>query len=65
MSSFRHTLQTGHCAVGCWINSVNSVAAELMSAAGFDFLTVDAEHSAVDVAGAQVLFQANRGLRFE
>jgi 2-dehydro-3-deoxyglucarate aldolase len=31
-----------------------------MSAAGFDFLTVDAEHSAVDIAGAQALFQAIR-----
>ena len=31
-----------------------------MSAVGFEFLTVDAVHSAVDVAGAQSLFQAIR-----
>ena len=60
MNNFRHALQTGRHAVGSWLNTVSPVAAELMSAAGFDFLTVDAEHSAVDVAHAQVLFQAIR-----
>jgi 2-dehydro-3-deoxyglucarate aldolase len=60
VSNLRHALQTGRCAVGSWINTSSPVAAELMSAAGFDFLTVDAEHSAVDVAGAQILFQAIR-----
>ena len=60
MSNLRQTLQTGHCAVGSWINTASPVTAELMSAAGFDFLTVDAEHSAVDLPGAQMLFQAIR-----
>lgn len=31
-----------------------------MSAVGFEFLTVDAVHSAVDVAGVQSLFEAIR-----
>ena len=60
MNSLRHILRNDQCAIGSWINTVSPVAAELMSAAGFDFLTVDAEHSAVDVAGAQSLFQAIR-----
>ena len=46
--------------IGSWINTASPVAAEIMSAAGFDYLVVDAEHSAVDVAQAQALFQAIR-----
>ena len=60
MNDLRHALQAGRCAVGSWVNTLSPVAAELMSAAGFDFLTVDAEHSAVDVPQTQVLFQAIR-----
>ena len=44
--------------IGSWINTASPVVAELMSSTGFDFLTVDAEHSAIDLAGAQALFQA-------
>ncbi len=46
--------------IGSWINTASPVAAEIMAAAGFDFLVVDAEHSAVDVPQAQGLFQAIR-----
>lgn len=46
--------------VGSWLNSASPAIAELMAAAGFDFLTVDAEHSPVDVPQAQQLFQAIR-----
>ena len=45
---------------GSWINTASTVAAEIMSAAGFDYLVVDAEHSAVDVPQAQAMFQAIR-----
>ncbi len=44
--------------IGSWINTSNPVVAEIMSASGFDFLVVDAEHAAVDVPQAQCLFQA-------
>jgi 2-dehydro-3-deoxyglucarate aldolase len=47
-------------ALGSWINSASPVIAELMAATGFDFLTVDIEHSAIDLAAAQGLFQAIR-----
>lgn len=46
--------------IGSWINTVSPVVAEVMALAGFDFLTVDAEHSAVDFGTAQILFQAIR-----
>jgi 2-dehydro-3-deoxyglucarate aldolase len=42
------------------VNSASAVVAELMAAAGFDFLTVDAEHSAVEIPQVQALFQAIR-----
>ncbi len=44
--------------IGSWINSASPVVAEIMSASGFDFLVLDAEHSAIDVPQAQTLFQA-------
>lgn len=60
MRDIRKVLQDGSVAIGSWINTASPIVAELMAAAGFDFLTVDAEHSAVDVPQAQVLFQAIR-----
>ena len=45
---------------GSWLNTASPVVAEIMSAAGFDFLVVDAEHSAVDIKDCQKLFQAIR-----
>jgi 2-dehydro-3-deoxyglucarate aldolase len=44
--------------VGSWINTASPIVAELMASTGFDYLAVDAEHSAVDLAQTQVLFQA-------
>lgn len=58
MKNLRQVLQAGNYLVGSWINTASPIVAELMAAAGFDFLTVDAEHSAVDLSQAQVLLQA-------
>ncbi|MFC1481838.1 HpcH/HpaI aldolase/citrate lyase family protein [Candidatus Neomarinimicrobiota bacterium] len=44
--------------IGSWINTASPIVAELMSAANFDFLVVDAEHSSVSIAQAQSLFLA-------
>ena len=41
-----------------WLNTASPIAAEIMSAAGFDALVVDAEHSAVELPQGQALFQA-------
>lgn len=60
MINLRQVLKEGGFAIGSWISTCSPVVAELMAAAGFDFLTVDVEHSAVDVPQAQMLFQAIR-----
>ena len=44
--------------IGSWIQTTSPVSAELMAHCGFDFLVVDAEHSAVDLHQTQILFQA-------
>jgi 2-dehydro-3-deoxyglucarate aldolase len=60
VQALRDTLRRGGRVVGSWVNSTSPIVAELMAAAGFDFLTVDAEHSAVDLPQVQALFQAIR-----
>lgn len=56
--SLRKRLLNGDAVIGSWINSGSPMVAELMAASGFDFLCVDAEHSAVDLSQVQQLFQA-------
>lgn len=56
----RSQLAEGRVSLGSWINTASPIVAELMSAAGFDFLTIDAEHSPVDVPQVQQLLQAVR-----
>src|SRR6185369_4325312 len=58
--SLKENLRNGESVIGSWINTASPIAAELMATAGFDFLTVDVEHSAVDLVQAQALFQAIR-----
>ena len=58
--NFKERLKNGHPVIGSWINTASPIIAELMATAGFDFLTVDVEHSAVDLVQAQSLFQAIR-----
>src|SRR3989304_2425133 len=48
----------GEPSVGSWLSLGNPLAAEIMAHAGFDWLTVDMEHNAIDLAEAQALFQA-------
>ena len=44
--------------LGSWINTASPIVAEIMSGSGFDFLCVDAEHSAIDYHSTLQLFQA-------
>jgi len=60
MNNLRQALLADQTVVGTWLNSGSPIVAELMAAAGFDFICVDAEHSAVDLPQAQQLFQAIR-----
>lgn len=63
--SLRQRLLRGEPVLGSWINSGSPIIAELMAANGFDFLCVDAEHSAVDLPQVQALFQAVKSGRPE
>lgn len=45
----RATLEAGQPSVGAWLNLASPLAAEVMAAAGFPWLVVDAEHSAFDL----------------
>lgn len=58
MKNFHEILQRNDYIIGSWLSTGSPVVAELMAACGFDFLTVDVEHSAVDLSQVQVLFQA-------
>lgn len=44
--------------IGSWLCSGSPVIAELMAISGFDFITIDAEHSPVDIEGSFSLLQA-------
>lgn len=61
--SLIRTLKEGGTVIGSWISTASPIVAELMASAGFDFLAVDAEHSAVDLPRTQALFQAIRSGR--
>ncbi len=58
---FKASLSSGRPAVGSWVMMDSPVSAEAMSWSGFDFLVVDMEHSAADVAGARGQLQAIAG----
>ncbi len=47
-----------HYVIGSWINTASPITAELMASTGFDFLTVDMEHCAIELGAVQSLFQA-------
>src|SRR4030042_2577023 len=48
----------GQPSVGTWLCLGNPLAAEILAHVGFDWLTVDMEHNAIDVADAQALLPA-------
>ena len=50
-------MRSGGFAIGSWISTVSPVVAELMAGAGFDFLTIDAEHSMADYLQVQQILQ--------
>lgn len=58
MNNLRVALKEGRVAVGTWLSSGSPVVAELLAQCGYDFVCVDAEHSAVDLPQVQQLFQA-------
>lgn len=53
-------LRAGKPAIGSWVNTASPIVGELMSHCGFDFLTVDVEHSPVDFGDVFEILQAIR-----
>jgi len=52
----KRTLRQGRTCVGAWLSLGNVLATRFMARAGFDYLTVDLEHSAIDWDQAHTLF---------
>ena len=48
----------GQPSVGTWLALGNPLTAEILAHVGFDWLTVDMEHNAIDLELTQALFQA-------
>ena len=56
-NTLRAMLRQGRPAFGSWLQSGNTAIAEVMATAGFDWLAVDLEHSAIDLETAFTLIQ--------
>ncbi len=54
----RTALAAGEPSVGSWLNLGSPLAAEVMAAAGFGWLAVDAEHTAYDMESIANMFRA-------
>lgn len=54
----RDRLAAGHTVLGSWITFRDPAVAEIMASAGFDWLTVDMEHSPITLTEAQDLIRA-------
>ncbi|MBT6052265.1 MAG: 2,4-dihydroxyhept-2-ene-1,7-dioic acid aldolase [Candidatus Scalindua sp.] len=55
--SLKQKLSSNEITIGSWITLGNASVAEIMTKAGFDWLTVDMEHSAITLYQAQQLIQ--------
>jgi 2-dehydro-3-deoxyglucarate aldolase len=63
MSKLKQKLENNELTVGSWITIGHHSIIEIMSSAGFDWLTIDMEHSAIELTEAQNLIahiQANK-----
>lgn len=54
----RTALDAGEASIGSWLNLGSPLAAEVMAAAGFPWLAVDAEHTAYDMESIAHMFRA-------
>ena len=55
--SLKKRLNKKELTIGSWIQIGSPVVAEIMTQAGFDWLVVDMEHSAISIGDAQLLIQ--------
>lgn len=57
LGNLKHKLQNNELTIGSWITLGHPAIAEIMAKSGFDWLTVDMEHSAITLHEAQQLIQ--------
>jgi 2-dehydro-3-deoxyglucarate aldolase len=57
MVMLKNKLKSGQLTIGSWITIGDPIIAEIMANAGFEWLTVDMEHSAITIHQAQQLIQ--------
>jgi 2-dehydro-3-deoxyglucarate aldolase/4-hydroxy-2-oxoheptanedioate aldolase len=55
---FKHRLANKEKLIGSWLMSGSPVVAEAMGSVGFDYLVLDMEHVAIDVADTMTILQA-------
>jgi len=56
-NKLKNALSTSKVTIGSWITLAHPAIAEIMAKAGFDWLTIDMEHSAITLYQAQQLIQ--------
>lgn len=56
-NTLRRSLREGRPSFGSWVQSGNSAIVEVMAKAGFDWLAIDLEHSAIDLETTFTLIQ--------
>ncbi len=57
MSSLKTKINNNELTIGSWITFADTSVAEIMARAGYDWLTIDMEHSAITIREAQQLMQ--------
>ncbi len=55
--SLKKRLKKRELTIGSWLQIGSPIVAEIMAQAGFDWLVVDMEHSAISIDNAQTLIQ--------
>jgi len=57
-ASLKQRLANNELTIGSWVTLGHPSIAEIMARAGFDWLVIDAEHSAIELSEVQLLIQA-------
>lgn len=56
-NTLKHRIASGQLTIGSWITLAHPAIAEIMARAGFDWLTVDLEHSVITIREAEELIR--------
>ena len=57
-NTVKEKLRRGEPSIGSWISTGSPLVAEIMAHVGFDWLTIDMEHNAIDLENVQACFHA-------